>query len=127
MALRANRFRRLLLAIATASFLMAPANLNAATQLYFVDAHSQVGRESDLDRIVPLMDEAGVSHTILSPMREVRNRDVANLAKRYPDRITASIGLKGRRFLENQAGMAEALRSAEESDRFGAISEALIS
>jgi predicted TIM-barrel fold metal-dependent hydrolase len=98
-----------------------------ADALYFVDAHSQVGRSADLDRIVPLMNSAGVRHTILSAMREVRNRDVAALAKKHPNELTASIGLKGSPYIKNQSRFAESLQAAESSGRFGAISEALVS
>jgi hypothetical protein len=116
-----------LLIVVVAMLWIVLSNISVAGQLYFVDAHSQVGRQSDLTRIIPLMDAAGVNHTILSSMRELRNRDVAKLAKENPDRLTASISLKGRRFLQNQPDLIENLRSAEETDRFGAISEALIS
>jgi predicted TIM-barrel fold metal-dependent hydrolase len=97
-----------------------------AADLYFIDAHSQVGGVAVLQRIIPLMDEAGVRRTILSGRRKLKSNDIANYAEQYPRRITASIRTKGGAYTKNKKGYYKALNREVASGRFGAIAELLM-
>jgi predicted TIM-barrel fold metal-dependent hydrolase len=94
--------------------------------LYFIDAHSQVGSEQVLQRVISLMDKAGVQRTILSGRRKLKSSDIANYAERYPSRIIASIRTKGGAYKKNNKGYYKALKREVASGRFGAIAELLM-
>jgi predicted TIM-barrel fold metal-dependent hydrolase len=97
-----------------------------AAELYFVDAHSQVDSEEVLQRIILLMDQAGVRRTILSGRRHLASGDIATFAEQHAARITASIRTKGGAYEENKKGFSKALEKEAESGRFGAIAELLL-
>ena len=97
-----------------------------AADLYFIDAHSQVSRERVLQRVIPLMDQAGVQRTILSGRRKLDSNDIANYAERYPGRIIASIRTKGDAYEKNKRGYYKVLNREVASGRFGAIAEILM-
>ncbi len=94
--------------------------------LYFIDAHSQADSEQVLQRVIPLMDQAGVQRTILSGRRKLKSNDIANYAEQYPGRIIASIRTKGRAYVKNKKGYYKALNREVASGRFGAIAELLM-
>lgn len=109
----------------------------AADRLPIIDAHSQAGDGIALARIIELMDDAGVSRTILSARGSTSIRDMVQLARSHPDRITAAVRSKGgayqdkapqafRKFLAKQlkfkefSAMAEVLiYHAEKTSRTG--------
>ena len=97
-----------------------------APQLYLVDAHSQADSRAVMERVVGLMDRAGVRHTILSGRRGLTNGDIASFAAQQPDRITAAVRTKGRAYAENRAGYYKSLERDANSGRFGAIAELLM-
>ena len=99
----------------------------SAADIPMIDAHSQIDRGVDMDRVLSLMDQAPISHAILSSLRgNARAADIIAAAKRYPGRITPSIGLKGETFREGDpAGIREVRRMAS-FPAFGAMSEAMV-
>lgn len=117
--------------------LAAPARLSAEQPLPIIDAHSQLEHEIAPERIIRLMDQAQVSRTILAARRKTTIRDMIKLARKYPDRITAAVRIKGgayqgkpvgafKKFLAKQtnhpefAAMAEVLMyHARKTDRKG--------
>ena len=59
-----------------------------ASDLYFVDAHSQVDHKvKDLDLIIKRMNQAGVHYTILSTRGKLKDEKFLNFASRHSDRI----------------------------------------
>lgn len=55
-------------------FIVLALALGAQTdELYFVDTHSQADSEQVLQRVITLMDQAGVRRTILSSRGKLRN------------------------------------------------------
>ena len=89
------RFIRPAIAVCTAVLLGASAAAGAAERLPIIDAHSQAEDAIALERIVELMDAAGVSRTILAARRKTTVRDMVAFARRHPDRITAAVRTKG--------------------------------
>ncbi|UCH75586.1 MAG: amidohydrolase family protein [Rhodospirillales bacterium] len=67
----------------------------AADRLPIIDAHSQAEDAIALERILELMNEAGVSRTILAARRKTTIHDMVQFARAYPDRITAAVRSKG--------------------------------
>ena len=66
-----------------------------AQDLYFVDAHSQFDQEVTGSFIIKRMDEGGVYKTILASRRQRKPGDAVTLAKKYLQRIVASVRTKG--------------------------------
>jgi predicted TIM-barrel fold metal-dependent hydrolase len=89
------RFIRMRNVICAAALLAASAAAAAAERLPIIDAHSQAEDGIALERIIELMDEAGVSRTILAARRKTTVRDMVALARRHPDRMTAAVRTKG--------------------------------
>ena len=95
----------------------------AADAIPMVDAHSQVDTAVDMEQVLSAMDEAGISHAILSSLHGAsRTRDIVDFAKRRPGRITPSIGLKDRRYREGEAAALERVRKMAAAPAFGALS-----
>ena len=99
----------------------------SAADIPLIDAHSQVDNGVEMDDVLSLMNQAHISHAILSSLRgRAKTADIIAAAKRYPGRITPSIGLKGETFRTGEpAGIKEFRRSAS-LPAFGAISEAMV-
>jgi predicted TIM-barrel fold metal-dependent hydrolase len=92
-----------------------------------IDAHSQYDEEISADEIIDLMDQAGVSRTILSQRGNVKLDHILAIVSRYPDRITPAVRTKSKiykkgnlrefgSYLDNQIG----------KQGFGAMAEVLI-
>lgn len=118
--------RLILLPLVIISIYSAAAVRVDAADLYFIDAHSQVGSEQVLQRVIPLMDQAGVQRTILAGRSKLDSSDIANYAERYPGRIIASIRTKGDAYKKNKRGYYKVLTREVASGRFGAIAELLM-
>lgn len=92
-----------------------------------IDAHSQVDNGVDMNQAVSLMNEAGIAHAILSSLRGgKKTSEIIAAAKRYPGRITPSIGLKGEAFRSGDAAALARIRQAGGLPAFAAMSEVMI-
>jgi hypothetical protein len=92
-----------------------------------IDAHSQVDNGVDMNQAVWLMNEAGIAHAILSSLRGgKKTSEIIAAAKRYPGRITPSIGLKGEAFRSGDAAALARIRQAGGLPAFAAMSEVMI-
>lgn len=91
-----------------------------------IDAHSQADINTELSDIVPLMNKAGVSRTLLASRRGLSWRELVTLSERHPSRITPSVRSKGRHYSENKPKYYRRLNKQLESGAFGAIAELLI-
>lgn len=97
-----------------------------ATDLYFIDAHSQVDEEIDQDELIRRMGEAGIRKTILSARRHRSAFDVADWAESHPDKIIASIRVKGKHYVKNTRKFYKNISKRVNSGRFNAMSEVLL-
>ena len=97
-----------------------------AAELPIIDAHSQVDQHLDMSRIIELMDEAGVSRTILAARGRVKPGQLAAFAIRHPDRITAAVRTKGRVYVENHPKYYKLLRKQLSMPAFTAMGEVLL-
>lgn len=127
--MRSNVFRlvNVMMASILAALLVAVGPARAgASGLYLIDAHSQVDHEVDFSSIVPLMDEAGIHHVILSTRGKVTPEAITGLAARHPDRITASIRTKGRHYSEGTSKYYKKLKQQLAMPGFGAMAELIL-
>ncbi len=122
------RFARLTRSLATGLliFVCACVSSSADDRIPMIDAHSQIDHLADLNKVIPLMDKAGIARVILTTRGKRRLSDIVALANRHPKRITASIRLKGRKYEQNDPGFQKQLRKRLKNPTFGAMAEALI-
>ncbi len=81
----------------TVLFLLTPANVLAAADFPLIDAHSQADQHIALEDIIDLMDDAGVSRTILAARGRRTPEELIAFAAKYPDRITLAVRTKGQK------------------------------
>lgn len=103
--------------------LAAPAQ---AHDIPIIDSHSQADHQVDLDDIVPLLDRAGVSRVILAARSKRDWRDIAQLAARFPDRVTASVRTKGGKYRRNHPKYYRLLTKQLATPQFAAMAEVIL-
>ncbi len=117
------------LATATlAALLLAPTPAPAAEpwQGPMIDVHSQIDRRTNLDSIVPLLDQAGVAQVVLSARFKQPSSDVVGLAERHPGRIIPAAKTKTRAFIKNSGGFPRIFKKEMQSAKFGALAEIIM-
>jgi len=68
-----------------------------ADELYFIDAHSQVDHNVvPLNKIIPLIDRAGVHQTILSARGNLKGKTLLKLSNENPGQVMPAIRTKGK-------------------------------
>lgn len=98
-----------------------------AADIPLIDAHSQVDDGMDMDRVLSLLDQAGIARAILSNLRsQSKLAEIIAAARQQPDRITPSIGLKSRSIRAEDPSALQYLRRAASRPAIGAISEFML-
>ena len=97
-----------------------------SSELYFIDAHSQVDHEIDQNEIIQRMKAAGIQKSILSTRRKRRAFDVADWAESYPDKIIASVRVKSKHYSNNTKKFHKKIKKQIKSGGFNAMSEVLL-
>ena len=97
-----------------------------AGEIPIIDAHSQVDFSEDMDRIVRLMDEGGVTTTLLAARRRVDAKAVLALAERHPGRIVPSVRTKGGKYARNDPGYFGIVKKQLKLGGFRAMAEVLL-
>jgi len=97
-----------------------------AGELPLIDAHSQLAGGLDPERIIPLMDEAGVRATLLSARNDRRPIDVLSLAAAHPGRIVPMVRTKGKPFNDNQPGYYSLMEKQLTNPAFKGMGEILL-
>jgi predicted TIM-barrel fold metal-dependent hydrolase len=98
----------------------------AQRELYLIDAHSQVDQTVDLNKVISLMDQAGVRYTILSAVAERSSEDIVRFSRQHPDRIIAAVRMKRHAYNKNDTSYYEVLRREVQSGDFNAMSEVMM-
>ena len=91
-----------------------------------IDVHSQVDEKTDLEKIVPLLDKAGVARVILSTRFKQPSSDVADLAARHPDRIVAAAKTKTKAVMKGLDSFPQIFLEDLERHEFGAMAEIIM-
>ncbi len=98
-----------------------------AADVPMIDAHSQVDSDVTMETVLSVLDQAGISHVILSSLHgNQKVREIVATAKGHSARITPSIGLKSSRFREGEAKAVGRIRRMGTRPAFGALSEAMV-
>ncbi len=98
----------------------------SSEQLPLIDSHSQIDLEVERDDLVSLMDKAGISHVILSARSRVKPGHIAKLARKHPNRITASVRTKGGVYRRNHPKYYERLDAQLGMTEFKAMAEVIM-
>ena len=93
---------------------------------YFIDAHSQVDDEVELNTIMKQMDAANVRSTILAARGQRDWRDISTLGSTYPGRIIPAVRTKGGTYKRTSNRYYRRLTRQLEDDNFSAIAEVLL-
>lgn len=110
-----------------AAFLFWPLSQpSIAGEIPLIDAHSQLPDAKTADRVIRLMDEAGITHMILSFRGDGKARDVIALAQANPGRVTPAIKIKGNNWPKGGKKFINQVKNQLNTGAFGAIGEALI-
>lgn len=99
---------------------------NAKTRIPMIDAHSQASKYIDLDDVIPLMNKAEVTRTLLSARRGLNWREISAFARFNPARITASVRTKGGVYRDNSPKYYRRLEKQLNDPNFGAMAEIMI-
>lgn len=98
-----------------------------ADEIPIIDAHSQMENRISPERVIELMDEAGVSRTILAARHGTSVKDMKTFAARHPGRITAAVRVKGGAYQDEDLAAFQAfLAKQTKSRKFAAMAEVLI-
>ncbi len=100
---------------------------SVATDLYFIDAHSQVDHMVDnLDLIIQRMNSTGVNRTILASRSDRNPEMVADFAEIYSERILPAVRTKSGAYTRNRPKYYQKMRKQLDSGRFKAMAEILL-
>ena len=108
------------------SFLFAPTQALTAKEIPIIDAHSQVDHQTDLEKVIKLMNSAGVSKTILSGRGKIDQDEIVSLAKEHPTKIIPAVRTKGGSYVKNKSQYFMSLKSQSNSNNFSAMAEVLL-
>lgn len=97
-----------------------------AGELYFIDAHSQIDHETDIDLVIKRMRQNGVRRTILAARSKRKGRDIVELAESYPSYITAALRTKGGAYRRNENRYYKKLARRNNSGNYNAMAEVMV-
>ena len=97
-----------------------------SSELYFIDAHSQVDEGIELEELLQRMHGAGINKSILSSRRRRSAFDVADWAESHPSKIIPSIRVKGKHYSKDTPKFYKKIKKRVNSQRFRAMSEVLL-
>ncbi|HSB48848.1 MAG TPA: amidohydrolase family protein [Burkholderiales bacterium] len=98
-----------------------------ASEIYFIDAHSQVDHEvTDLGLILERMKEAGVSRTILAARSGRRPEEVADFAAKSGGRIVPAVRTKSEAYYRGNRRYFNQVSQQVASGKFTAMAEILL-
>ena len=115
--------------LAAASLLLLPAfgGSASASEIYFIDAHSQVDHEvADLGLILERMKEAGVARTILAARSGRRPGEIAGFAEKSGGRIVPAVRTKSEAYNRGNPKYYDQVRQQVASGKFNAMAEILL-
>lgn len=115
---------RLALTLTIVSLLVVGSNAIAVSELYFVDAYSEVEETiTDLGVIIKNMDRENVYRTILAARGQRTSRDIIAFAGRNRSRIIPAVRTVSVDYYKNKPRYYESLRRQVDSGRFRAMGQ----
>lgn len=99
----------------------------AEDELYFIDAHSQVDHKVvPLNKVISIMKQNGVSHTILSARGKLTGKELLAFASQYPEYISPAVRTKGGPYEAGSAKFYKAINTQVASRKYSAMAEVLL-
>ena len=98
----------------------------ASADIPIIDAHSQVDHLVKLEKVIKLMDKAGVSRTILSTRGKVSPDQLISFAENNPGRITPAVRTKGGYYVKDKPKYYKLLQQQMSMPEFGAMAELIL-
>lgn len=98
----------------------------ATAEIPIIDAHSQVDFSGDMERIIRLMDKAGIATTILAARQNVKPEHVLAFAGRNPGRIVPAVRSKSQHYNNNSDKFYKFFDKQVRQEGFRAIAEVLM-
>lgn len=99
----------------------------SASELYFIDAHSQVDHKIDnMQLILDRMDKTGVYTTILAARSRRRPTEVADFAEQHPKRIIAAVRTKSGAYIKGKKKYYKKISKQVDSGRYRGMAEVLL-
>jgi len=98
-----------------------------ADELYFIDAHSQIDHKVlPLNKIISLMNSAGVRQTILSARGNLKGKTLLKLSKENSGHIIPAVRTKGKPYDTGSKKYYELLKKQVATKQYSAIAEVLL-
>jgi predicted TIM-barrel fold metal-dependent hydrolase len=97
-----------------------------SSDLYFIDAHSQISEDVVLETVIRRMDDNGVHRTILSANAKRDTASVAAFARRHPERVIAAVRTKGGDYRKDESGYYLYLEEQATDKSYGAMAEVML-
>lgn len=121
-----KKFRKWKLIQVFSASLLVATGAAMASEIPIIDAHSQLDKEVGVQQALSVMEQAGVSRVILSSLRgNAKTKEIVGASRDNPDRIIASIGMKGG-VKDGDGDAIKTLTRQGSSTFFGAMSEVMI-
>lgn len=116
--------KALLIVLVVMHGLLLDANAN---ELYFIDAHSQADHNVvPLNKIISLMDEAGVRQTILSTRGDLKGKTLLKLSKENLGKVIPAVRTKGKPYDTGSKKYYELLKKQIATKQYHAMAEILL-
>jgi predicted TIM-barrel fold metal-dependent hydrolase len=113
--------------LAVLVFLMPGLNPAFASELYFIDAHSQLDHTvDDPDLVIQRMDENNVYRTILAARAKRQPDEIADFADRYPQQIVPAVRTKSGAYNTDNPKYYKKMNNQLRDGRFKAMAEILL-
>lgn len=109
-----------------AIFCIATSQVAISAEIPIIDTHSQVDHKIKLNKIIELMDKAGVSKTILSARGKVTPEMILEFAQGNPERIIPALRTKGNPYSKNTIKFYKLLKKQSKMAGFKAIAEVIM-
>lgn len=107
-------------------FVLLPMSCINAAEIPIIDSHSQSDQHISFQEILTLMNEAGVSRTILALRGQRQPEELILFAARHPDRITPAVRTKGGAYMKGPRQFNRFLDKQIQRPQFGAMAEVLL-
>jgi len=125
--MKAKSLNTFLLLLTGQFILAASLNLASASELYFIDAHSQLDhRVDDPELVIQRMDESNVYRTILAARSKRQPGEIVDMAEYHPQRIVPAVRTKSGAYNTDNPKYYKKMKKQLRDGRYKAMAEILL-
>lgn len=125
--MKTHSYIKTLLLLAVLLLSTSSLNLAFASELYFIDAHSQLDHTiANPELLIEQMDEHGVYRTILAARSRRQPNEIADFADQYPQRIVPAVRTKSGAYIKDNSKYYRKMKKQLRDGRFKAMAEILL-